>query len=85
MEHALFWPIFCGTYCMIGLILFEFSYYKVRVLRIPNEGRDQRYPAFRRLDVGKWHRWKFYPGALTLLPFRLIISVLIGLMCYLTV
>ena len=85
MEHAILWPLLIGSYSLLGLVLFEWSYFKLKVIRESNEARDGRYPAFRRLDVAKWRRWKFYPGALTLLPLRVILGVLIGLLCYLAV
>jgi hypothetical protein len=85
VEHAILWPVLIGSYCLLGLGLFEWSYFKLRVMREPNEARDARYPAFRRFDAVKWRRWKFYPGALTLLPLRVILAVLIGLICFITV
>jgi hypothetical protein len=85
LQHSILWPVLIGSYCLLGLVLFEWSYYKLRVIRKPNEARDARYPAFRRTDAVKWRRWKFYPGALTLLPLRVILAVLIGLICYITV
>ena len=85
VQHSILWPVLIGSYCLLGLVLFEWSYYKLRVIRKPNEARDARYPAFRRADAVKWRRWKFYPGALTLLPLRVILAVMIGLICYITV
>ena len=54
-------------------------------MRDGNEKRDQQYPAFRRQDVHRWRRWKFYPGALTIMPLRLILMVVIGIFAYLSV
>ena len=31
--------------------------------------------AFRRLDAERWRKWKFYPGAMTLLVPRIIIGI----------
>jgi len=41
------------------------------------------FPAFRRLDVKNWKssKWKFYPGAVTLLPVRAFISLGSFAMC----
>ena len=33
------------------------------------------FPAFRRKDVQNWNKFMFYPGALTLMPLRAIISL----------
>ena len=41
----------------------------------PNEERDSLFPAFRRLDSQHWRKWMFIPGAVTLFPIRMIISL----------
>ena len=33
--------------------------------------------SFRRLDVHRWRKWQFYPGAMTLLLPRLIIATIL--------
>jgi len=50
--------------------LIEFAFYKTRRYRDGNEARDAMFPGYRRLDIKNWARWKFYPGALLLLPTR---------------
>jgi hypothetical protein len=83
MWQYIVWPIV--AYMVFGFLVFEWAYFRVRSLREVNEARDSRYPAFRRLDVGRWRRWKFYPGAITVLPIRIIMIVIIGLGCYVVV
>jgi hypothetical protein len=50
-----------------------------------NEERDSKYPAFRRWDVSKWQKWKFSPGAITLMPFRLLATIFLVGLCYIFV
>ena len=70
---------------ILGLVMFEWSWKKMAPFRNVVEDRDSRYPPFRRLDVLKWRKWKFYPGAITLLPFRFAISIIAILVIYLIV
>lgn len=67
-------------YMSSGALLFEWSWSKMKAYREINEDRDSNYPAFRRWDAVNWKKWKFYPGAIIMLPVRLfIIMVLMGL------
>jgi|TARA_B110000285_G_C15134511_1_gene625948 hypothetical protein len=45
-------------------------------MREVDEERDSQYPAFRRRDVQNWARWKFYPGAVLVMPTRLILLII---------
>ena len=54
-------------------MLFELAYFRTRPFRKVNEERDSTYPAFRRNDIYKWARYKFYPGALLLMPTRIFL------------
>ena len=56
---------------LIGIVLFEWAMCKTRVVRRIDEERDSLFPAWRRLDVKKWSRWKMYPTAMTIMPIRL--------------
>ena len=44
-----------------------------RFMEVP-EWLDAKFPAFRRPDAKKWSRWNLYPGAMTVLFPRLIIT-----------
>jgi hypothetical protein len=83
LQYKIWPPIL--FYMLIGVLLFEYSWHSVRKVRETDEARDIRYPAFRRWDAKNWARWKFYPGAVTIMPLRLILMILIGLICYLSV
>lgn len=75
----------------LGLILFEWAWYKNRRWRKPITELDILLPAFRRTDAEHWHKWMLYPGAVTLLiprflfgvvlVFVLCILIKIGLIC----
>lgn len=58
---------------IIGLILFEIAWKMTAKLRIADEERDKNYPSRRRLDIGKPQKWRFYPGALTILLPRILL------------
>jgi Acyltransferase len=51
-------------------------------IRDIKEERDGKYPAFRRWDAAKWRRWKFYPGAITIMPLRFIATGIIIMLSY---
>jgi lysophosphatidylcholine acyltransferase / lyso-PAF acetyltransferase len=78
--HAIFW---CLLYAAIGLLLFEFAWKQVKPLREVDEERDSKYPAFRRFDALNWKKWRFYPGAVLLLPLRMLLTAFCFLLCYL--
>ena len=59
---------------LLGLLLFEYAWKQLKPLRQRDEARDSQFPPFRRTDVAQWKKWKFIPGAITLLPLRLLSS-----------
>ncbi len=67
---------------LLGLLMFEFAWKKMKPFYNVNEERDSKYPAYRRNDAKNWKKWKFYPGALTILPIRLISCVLAMLLTF---
>lgn len=71
-----FWFILLLTNAILGLAMFEWAWIKMRPFYKVNEERDSKYPAYRRFDAKNWRKWKFYPGALTILPIRFISCVL---------
>lgn len=64
---------------LIGVICIEYSFYRTKRFRSKDEQRDSRFPAYRRFDSQKWSRWKFYPGAMFLLPTRVVLLLLDGI------
>jgi NADH:ubiquinone oxidoreductase subunit 3 (subunit A) len=86
LDQASFWSklepkyrtliIIFSVQAILGILLFEFAYSRTAPYRNIDEERDCIYPAFRRNDVHNWSRWKFYPGAMLLMPFRIIILIM---------
>lgn len=74
-----------GANMIIGFLMFEWAWCKVRRLKKVDEERDGKYPAFKRWDAYLWNKWKFYFGAVTFLPLRLFSSFAIIIFCYIFV
>ena len=72
-----------GVQAVIGLIGVEWALWKFRRYMEVDEERDCNFPAFRRLDAHKFARWKFYPGALLMMPTRFMLMIIEGLFCIL--
>ena len=64
---------------LCGLIAFEISWKRTYGHRHPNPEIAQVVPAFRRTDIARWRKWKFYPGAVTVMLPRLIVGHVLGL------
>lgn len=77
--HAIIWPVINALF---GIVIFEWAWAVTKPIREIDEARDSKYPAFRRYDAHKWARWKFYPGAMTLLPLRMFLAFSNLLMCW---
>ena len=68
---------------VFGLILFEWAWHKTKRMRELEEKMPDLHkimPAFRRTDVHKWRKWRFYPGAMTVVIPRFVLSIFSGLM-----
>ena len=81
----LIYIILLGLYMSIGVIMFEWSWKQMKPIREINEERDSKYPAYRRWDANKWAKWKFYPGAILLLPLKFVALLLILAFLYVVV
>jgi len=77
--HAIIWPVLNA---LVGILFFEWCWYITKPIRNIDESRDSRYPAFRRYDAVKWRRWKYYPGAVTLLPLRMTFAFMNLVICF---
>lgn len=64
---------------VLGIIILEWAWQRNTRFRQPIEELDNLMPAFRRNDAKKWARWKFYPGAMTLMIPRFIGGVTLGI------
>ena len=74
--------ILLGVYMFLGLIMFEWAWQQIKVLREIEEERDSKFAPFRRWDAYKWRKWHYYFGAVTFMPIRLIIGFLSIFLCY---
>ena len=63
---------------VIGILLVEYSFKSSkRALSAPEEFWNE-FPSYRRLDLQNWARWKFYPGAVTvLIPKTILIFTIL--------
>lgn len=65
---------------IIGIIAIEYAFARnKRFMYDKDEERDEKFKAFRRLDIDRWYRFKFYPGAMFSMPSRLLLLNLWGL------
>ena len=71
--------IFILLNASLGLICFEWAWYKMRHYRKPIKELNDLLPAFRRTDAERWSKWKFYPGAVTLLLPRFFFGIVLGM------
>ena len=71
--------IYLSVQALVGIIAIEYAFARTKRFREANEGRDSQYPHFRRYDAKHWKRWKFYPGAMFLMPTRLMLLSIDGL------
>ena len=62
-----------------GILLFEWAWHKNSRFRKPIDELDKLMPAFNRYDAQRWAKWKYYPGAMTLMIPRFLIGVMLGI------
>jgi len=68
--------IYMAVQAVIGWLLFEWAWSKTGRIREVDEERDDKFHSFRRLDAKRWARWKMYPGALLIMPTRLVLILI---------
>lgn len=73
-EDYFFLKFMLCSNAVIGWLLLEWAWFRMRRFRKPNKDLDAIYPAYRRDDALQWRKWKLYPGALTILVPRLFIA-----------
>ena len=72
-AHQQLLTIIFVVQAVIGILLVEYSFKSSkRALSAPEEFWNE-FPSYRRLDLHKWARWKFYPGAVTVLVPKTIL------------
>lgn len=71
--------IYLIVQAVIGVLAFEYAWYKTKRYREVNEDRDSQYQAFCRQDAKNWSRFKFYPGAVLMMPSRIVLLLIDGM------
>lgn len=74
-----FW--FSPINIIIGILLIEYSLYKVKEPWNIKEERDSKYPAFRRYDAVHWKRWRLYLASPFVLT-RVVLSLQVPISMY---
>ena len=64
------------TNALLGVLLLEYSWSKTKHFRAPIPELDALMPAWRRNDAKYWQKWKFYPGAMTVMLPRIFAGIL---------
>ena len=64
---------------VLGFVAIEYAFARTKRFRQDDPIRDGQYPSFRRYDAQYWSRWKLYPGAMLLMPTRLVLLVVDGI------
>jgi hypothetical protein len=64
------------TNAVLGLFMFEWAWSKTRRFRNPNKELNKIFWMFERKDAKYWARWKFYPGAITILVPRIMLGMI---------
>ena len=64
---------------VLGILLLEWAWKKNARFRAPIKELDDLVPEFHRADALRWARWKFYPGAMTVMLPRFFLSVIVSI------
>jgi hypothetical protein len=62
---------------LIGAFLFSKAWKQLQPILNCDEEVSAKYPSFRRMDVAKWKKFKFFLGAITIMPLRFLIGIII--------
>ena len=71
------WIIALVANAVLGLCVFEWAWAKFARFRRPNKDLNELFPAMARSDSPKWQKWKFYPGAVTLMLPKIFFCILV--------
>jgi hypothetical protein len=67
------------------LLVFEWAWAKTYRFRNPNEELNKVLFMYSRTDAKYWAKWKFYPGAITILLPRVMLGMILGFLLTLIV
>lgn len=69
------WQALLVWNAITGILCVEFAFAGIPRYCNPINELDEHFPAFRRLDVKYWAKWKCYPGAATILLPRVFFNI----------
>ena len=75
-NSMLVFMIYMIVQAVIGILAIEYALSRSARMAKVDEERDGNVPFFRRLDAKNWTRWKLYPGAMLIMPTRIILLIL---------
>ena len=70
---------------LIGTLVFNWAWKKLGPIIDSDETVDAKYSPFRRVDAKKWNKLKFFLGAITVMPIRIVIGACIFLSAFILV
>ena len=79
LEWLTIWKFLLILNAILGLIIFEKTWYQTRRFRKPIQELDAQFPELCRPDAPEWQKWKHYPGAVTVLLPRMLWCALLML------
>ena len=69
----------------IGAFVFNWAWKQLSPLINSSEKVDSQYSAFRRTDIKKWNKLKFFFGAITVMPIRFVITAYLFLTTFISI
>lgn len=78
-QYFTWFNILLVTNALLGLLIFEWTWYRTRRLRKPITELNAQFPELCRNDAPYWSKWKHYPGAVTLFLPRFFIILLLSI------
>ena len=69
--------VFFIGYFMLGAFMLEWAWYNTQRIHNVDEERDSCFPAFRRPEAKNWNKAAFYPMAVTTVPARIWIAIMV--------
>ena len=72
VSSVTWWHILLAVNAILGIVLLEWAWKKTARHRNPIDELNCQFPELRRYDAADWKKWKFYPGAMTLLIPRIL-------------
>lgn len=69
--------VFFIGYFMLGAFMLEWAWHNTQRIHNVDEERDSCFPAFRRPEAKNWNKAAFYPMAVTTVPARIWVAIMV--------